>query len=186
MVTLSPPASGIIGNTPLIKEMSVKTGAMFVVQGLDMSTFTSNANASVANFQAVLAFATCKYHGIATSNCIAGDIKQGSVAGDVQTTWPSGTSAEIANNKARDLAANGGASVLAAIQQAVYPATGISVTDSTVYNSDNDKKKKLAVDLGVGLGVGIPLVAAIIFFCIWKSKRSAVGMVAPWADASQA
>ena len=165
---------------------AVKTAAVYIVQGLDMSTFTSNVNLSAANLRAVLASATCKFLGIEIFNCVAGDIKQGSVVGDVQTTWPSGTNAEAAGIKARDLAANGGTSVLKAIQQAGYPATGISITDATQYNSNNDKKKKLAIGLGVGLGVGIPLIAAIIFFCIWKSKRSAAGVVAPRADVSQA
>ena len=156
-----------------------------------MSTFTSNATTSVVNFvgcaaAARLASATCKYHGIATSSCVAGDIKQGSVTGEVQTTWPSSTSAEVAGSKARDLAVNGGSSILAAIQQAGYPATGILITDSTLYDTNNDKKKQLAIGLGVGLGVGIPVVAAIILFCIWKSKRSAAGVVAPRADVSQA
>ena len=181
---ISPKAAGIIGGSPPLQVE--KTEAAFVIQGLDMSTFTSNPNASVANFRAVLASATCKFLGIAIENCVSGDIKQGSVAGNVLTTWPSSTNAETAANKARDLSANGGASVLTAIQQAGYPATGISITDVTQYDTNDDTKKRLAIGLGVGLGVGIPVVAAIIFFCIWKSKRSAAGVVAPRADVSQA
>ncbi len=134
------------------------------------------------NVEATLAASTCKFLGVPISACSTGDVTQGSVVASVTTIWPAGTSVDDARALLANLLANGGSDILAALKAAGFKATGVSFTDdTTTYTTTNTKKKSnsIAIGLGVGLGVGIPLVAAVVFFFIWKSKRSAAGVVAP-------
>lgn len=40
--------------------------------------------------------------------------------------------------------------------------------------NDDDDSNTLAIALGVGLGVGIPLIAGVIFYCIWSRRKQQV------------
>jgi len=106
----------------------------------------------------------------------ATNFKAGSIVADVEITMAPGATTESANKALEDFKAD----PLNKLPQDFvngYEVKGVSVTGSSVVDTeaddDDDDDLALALGLGLGLGLGIPLLALLIWW-IWKRRQQQV------------
>lgn len=97
----------------------------------------------------------------------------GSVISSFRLTYQDGTSATDMDGDIKDIQSN--AAQVFGDNLKKFGVVGIEVMGiPSSPPADDDDDKSLAIGLGVGLGVGIPLVAGVIFYCIWSRRRQQV------------
>eukprot|EP00798_Chlamydomonas_sp_ICE-L_P015871 gene15871-22002_t len=159
-------------------DLTIQRDARFEFLGTDCTSFLGGAATTIANFNRTI---TGKINDASICNAVWSYLFTcGSIVTDNRLTYPAGTSASDMDGDVQTLVDNAGA-VFGDLSE--FGITG--VRGQALNADDDDDDNSLAIGLGVGLGVGIPLIAGIIFFCIWRKRRSEQN-VAPAASSYNA
>eukprot|EP00798_Chlamydomonas_sp_ICE-L_P015872 gene15872-22004_t len=146
-------------------DLTIQRDARFEFLGTDCTSFLGGAATTIANFNRTI---TGKINDASICNAVWSYLFTcGSIVTDNRLTYPAGTSAGDMDGDVQTLVDNAGA-VFGDLSE--FGITG--VRGQALNADDDDDDNSLAIGLGVGLGVGIPLIAGIIFFCIWRKRRS--------------
>jgi len=155
-------------------DLTIQRDVQFEFLGPDFATFMSGDPATIKSFNDTV-----------TQRLNTGSICDvtwlykwfsGSIVSDFRMTYPAGTTQQAMDDDVNNVL-NNAANVFGDLSSfGVIGVRGNCLSNcgngDDGDNGDDDDNNALAIGLGVGLGVGIPLIAGIIFFCIWKKRRS--------------